>query len=143
MPIAKTTTGVLRLATLAQDDGGLECSGSEYISRSFALLRISPAGSRCAHARKAAQLRMTARTNKGRSRFLGSASLTRCNARNDADWGGVQRKLFGGVRRAEICGILRAPTHSIEASSIEREAAAQDDEFIKWGLRRNICGGTG
>ena len=55
----------------------------------------------------------------------------------------VQRKLFGGVRRAEICGVLRAPTHSIEASSIEREAAAQDDEFIKWGLRRNICGGTG
>jgi len=74
MPIAKTTTGVLRLATLAQDDGGLECSGSEYISRSFALLRISPAGSRCAHARKAAQLRMTA-GNKQQQRQM---QILRC-----------------------------------------------------------------
>ena len=33
----------------------------------------------------------------------------RCDARNDADLRGVQRKLFGGVGEAETRGILRLP----------------------------------
>jgi len=47
-------------------------------------LRISPAGSRCADARKTAQLRMTARTNKGKDPGLKPGLVARLDVRAEA-----------------------------------------------------------
>jgi len=106
----------------ARNDAGGEGCGQRQILRSFAMLK------------------MTARNKQwqNRCRFLGSASLTRCNARNDVDFDGER---LGGVHEAtlemtSIEGVGReadsSPDHPDEqVRSPGTPVAAQNDRVWK------------